>query len=364
MRRGDGFTLVEMLVVIGIIGILIATLVPTVKGVQVRAKEAAVKADCANIETGLANYAQSHGGNYPGVALDVMAPFGDHGLGDGAFYVPGSGGSLQFPVGWVFMGVIGQNGFRNFSTQSVFEQIKAAKDSATTFPNNRQRWFDSLVVTDSIQEFPANPFVTTPTSGQRERMKNTFFFAFNLNLFDPNSLNSADNWFANPSNALGGTYYMLVLARKGGTANVGTVTTDVLNPGQVYLGFNPQPLGLPPSNWSPASYSAACGFGTDEGDYFSEGDFAYIPVMSASAYEAGDSAMTVEDERFKWGTNVTGYMLFGYGSKNHKTREFEDEQREFLQTGLPGMGGAGVDTIYESQALICFEGAIYFSKKY
>jgi type IV pilus assembly protein PilA len=54
MNRKAGFTLIELLVVIGIIGILIAALVPAARGAQVRAKESAVKTQCANIDAALA----------------------------------------------------------------------------------------------------------------------------------------------------------------------------------------------------------------------------------------------------------------------------------------------------------------------
>ncbi len=56
-------------------------------------------------------------------------------------------------------------------------------------------------------------------------------------------------------------------------------------------------------------------------------------------------------------------MFFGYGHQSHANKEFEDEQREFLQVGLPGYGDQGVDTLYEYYVLNLFEGAIYFSKK-
>jgi prepilin-type N-terminal cleavage/methylation domain-containing protein len=353
MRRLKGFTLIEMLVVIGIIGILIAALVPVVKGVQVRAKEAAIKTNCANIETGLANYAQNHGGNYPGVAIDLMAPFSDHALGDPAFF---TGGGVDNPAGSVFMGIIGAQGHRNNNAASVFEQMKTIKDTALPGgASNRERWFDSLILSDALQEYPLNQFgasITSAGASSRARMKNIFYFRCDIGGgFDPSS--STNGWGS-------GLYNCALWVNKGGDGVGVTVTNDTFDTTEVHIRH--LPLGVPLGNFSPDGFSQTCKFGTDEGDYFAAGDFAYVPVLSSSATEFGDSTMSLEDERYKWGTAVTGYMLFGYGAKTHKTREFEDEQREFVSTGLPGCGGVGVDTVYENYILQCFEGAIYFSK--
>lgn len=365
MRRVKGFTLVEMLVVIGIIGILIAALVPTVRGVQTRAKEAAVRTNCANIETGLANFAQNHGGNYPGVALDAMSPFSDHALGDDDFYSFSGNGAQECSPDTVFMGIIGTFGHRNPPPEppSVFEQIKKVKDTPLVpgTPSPQRRWFDSLILTDALQEYPINLFGTDISSAGvsgRARMKNIFWFQFTIdgtNGFDPNVPGRGFDSMTTNSLAL--------WVNKGGDGVGVIVSDDALDTTEVHITHTP--MGVPlAQNWTPDGFSTACKFGTDEGDYFSAGDFAYVPVLSSSAFDFGDSAMTLEDERYKWGTAVTGYLLFGYGAKNHKTREFEDEQREFVQTGLPGCGGLGVDTQYENYALQCFEGAIYFSKHF
>lgn len=362
MRGLRGFTLVEMLVVLGIIGILIAALVPTVRGVQTRAKEAAVKTNCANIETALANYAQNHGGNYPGVALDVMAPFSDHDLGDPNYY---AGGTVDNPAGSVFMGIIGSAGHRNGSSnpslasESVFQQINDAKNTGLGGgASNYERWFDTLVLADAIQEYPVNQFGTNIASSgasSRARMKDIFYFRCDIGSgFDPGD--PANGWTS-------GLYTCALWVNKGGDGVGVTVTPDVFDTTEVHIQH--LPMGVPLSgSYSSEGFSQACKFGTDEGDYFAAGDFAYVPVLSSSAYEFGDSAMTVEDERYKWGAAVTGYILFGYGSKDRKTRDFEDEKREFKQRGLPGYGAAGIDTVYENYALQCFEGAIYFSKHY
>jgi prepilin-type N-terminal cleavage/methylation domain-containing protein len=76
------FTLLEMLVVIGIISILVAMLVVFGEPVQIKVREAVVKAHCKTIEDGLASYAANHQGLYPGFAIDINAPWPNYLMGD------------------------------------------------------------------------------------------------------------------------------------------------------------------------------------------------------------------------------------------------------------------------------------------
>ncbi|KAF0133043.1 MAG: N-terminal methylation motif domain-containing protein [Candidatus Saganbacteria bacterium] len=56
MRKRNGFTLIEVLVVVGIIGLLMAYLVPNLLSSQDRAKEAAVKAVMHSVQLAVEAY--------------------------------------------------------------------------------------------------------------------------------------------------------------------------------------------------------------------------------------------------------------------------------------------------------------------
>jgi prepilin-type N-terminal cleavage/methylation domain-containing protein len=365
MRR-DGFTLVELLVVIGIIGILVVALVPVVKGAQTKAKEATIKTNCANIESALAAYAQNHNGNYPGTAVDIIAPWPDHALGDPDLFATGGGNLRPSTTGVMVEGVLGGWGHYINSSSNVFELIKAAKDSAPDFsagPVNTGRYIDVMMASDAIQEYPANPFVTNPTTGARVRMRNIFGFNFQFGA----GFGTAGNFTG--SSQAASLYNCYLSVSQQGTAGGGlSFFDDQLDPSHswMYYAGAQWPMGGSPvvnSTTTPQAWSAACRFGPEEGDYFAPGDFAYVPVLSASANSDADSLATIENETYKWGTSVSGYLLFGYGSGEDKNKDYEQEQAAFIQEGLPGFGGAGVDTMYENYVLHLFEGAVYYSKK-
>ena len=60
-----GFTLIELMVVIGIIGILAGIAVPKVTSVKERANISVVKSDLRNIQTALEIYAMQNSDQYP-----------------------------------------------------------------------------------------------------------------------------------------------------------------------------------------------------------------------------------------------------------------------------------------------------------
>lgn len=63
--KQKGFTLIELMVVIVIIGILIAVALPNFVGAQDRAKEASLKGNMRTFQTLLETYAVDWGGVYP-----------------------------------------------------------------------------------------------------------------------------------------------------------------------------------------------------------------------------------------------------------------------------------------------------------
>ncbi|MCB1217685.1 type II secretion system protein [bacterium] len=355
MNTKQGFTLVELLVVIGIVSVLVIILAPTVRQASLTAKENAVRGNCANIEVALAQYAQNHEGNYPGVAIDTMAPWEWHALGDGELYTQGG---LAFPQQWdVANGVLGGVGHRNPSSVPVHEQIANARATLLNAGNtDYPRYFDSLLLDDALSEYPANVFSGAAGVGTR-RMQNVFGFTVSpdvINLEDPNDLN--DDTLLDP---------FLVATMEGdvsGAPGPINVSDDTISGGK-FLRHDSE--GLPLALITPAVFSQNCRWGVDDNDYFSPGDFAYIPVLTASAYPDVDNLVTLRNEFYQWSTNVTGYMIFGFGSPDSpQSDRYSTERQEFIQTGIPDMGDAGVDTRFELYVLQLFEGAVYYNKTF
>jgi prepilin-type N-terminal cleavage/methylation domain-containing protein len=348
MNTKRGFTLIELLVVIGIIGILIVALVPVTQGAIQKAKETKVKVQASQIETSLIG-----AGYFPGVAIDKMAPYEMHGLGDPVLYAGAAANAFDAAPGLLVNGVLGGYGHYNGVATGWAEQLNNVKNLPWSGNEGTKRYFDALLQSDALQEFPENPLATTG-SGERVAMRNIFTFQLDVaGGFDPSS--SFGPGMLDPTTAF---YDCALVVSGGGASGAGAIITpDTLDTLRSFLQQDPLPGGIGPEN-----FSSRCLFGTDDEDWFAPGDFAYIPILTTDA-GMGDATATLENEAYKYGVAVDGYLFFAYGSKDHKGTEFRDEQEEFMNTGLPGYGNPGVDTLYETYALMCFEGAIYYSKK-
>ncbi len=66
LKNKKGFTLVELMVVVAIIGILAATLTPQVSGLTEKARNAKAKSDLEAMKTAIIMYIDDNNGQYPG----------------------------------------------------------------------------------------------------------------------------------------------------------------------------------------------------------------------------------------------------------------------------------------------------------
>jgi len=74
MSNRDGFTLVELMIVVAVIGILAALAIPNYSSLQEHAKVAGTKSNAHTLQLAVENYAATHGGVYSVAAADIT-PF-------------------------------------------------------------------------------------------------------------------------------------------------------------------------------------------------------------------------------------------------------------------------------------------------
>jgi general secretion pathway protein G len=123
MRKKKGFTLVELVVVVMILGILAAVAAPKVMGTSARAKDNGVKQTLSVIRDAIERYAAERGGILPG-ADGLQATFKSDlqeylrgafpkcpvGLGDDTVDIDDGGGALSSDgsTSWLYSNVTGE----------------------------------------------------------------------------------------------------------------------------------------------------------------------------------------------------------------------------------------------------------------
>jgi len=161
-----GFTLVELLVVMGIILILVALAIPAVNSARNRAKDTEVKAGCNTIQSALERYAVDHGGHYPGAHWERDA-------------------NGRYEVGPALIG--GLPTFENSTTPRKDFYVPHDNDASrglsglsgepAFFPDGtaNPNQVDALVVSGYLENYPANPFLRV-SDGFKGQMGNLFLF--------------------------------------------------------------------------------------------------------------------------------------------------------------------------------------------
>jgi general secretion pathway protein G len=75
MRKNKGFTLVELVVVVMILGILAAVAAPKLIGTSARATDNGIKQTLGVVRDAIERFAAEHGGELPGATDDTEADF-------------------------------------------------------------------------------------------------------------------------------------------------------------------------------------------------------------------------------------------------------------------------------------------------
>jgi len=160
--KNTGFTLVELLVVMGIILILVSIAVPAANIARLKAKDTEVRSGCNSIQVALENFGVDHAGCYPGAHWEQDTA-GDYYVG------PGVIGALP--------SYDGSEPHKDFTTGKTAGQRLGPGDEdpflADGTPNVDVQ--DELAVSGYLTDYPANPFLKA-TGAAKSQMGNLFLF--------------------------------------------------------------------------------------------------------------------------------------------------------------------------------------------
>ena len=162
-----GFTLVELLVVMGIILILVSIAIPATNTARNKAKDTEVKSGCNQIQSALEQYSIDHGG-YPGIHWEHDSA-GNYYAGQGIIGALPSVDGGSSPRKDFFVPTVDD------PTDSTWRDpyLNDPGPAGGTIPNVSV--FDCLMTEGYLDAYPANPFLKA-SGGGKSQMCNLFMF--------------------------------------------------------------------------------------------------------------------------------------------------------------------------------------------
>ncbi|RKX31482.1 MAG: hypothetical protein DRP22_03685 [Verrucomicrobia bacterium] len=150
-----GFTLVELMVVIGIIAMLAAIAVPSYHNVRRKARETEVAKNLGTINLALQQFAADNNGKYP-YRVTAYDALGNNRLGD-------TDSSTYYPMGiWGGVLTVNPDGTPRVSyIEQTFIQPQWGPDEFRLFNQKT----DPLVGVGYLVSYPENPFLKRPMGG-------------------------------------------------------------------------------------------------------------------------------------------------------------------------------------------------------
>ncbi|MDB5161804.1 MAG: PilE-like protein [Candidatus Saccharibacteria bacterium] len=178
--RGNGFTVIELLIVIVVIGILAAIMIVSYNGVQQRAQNVGRLSDLDNIASELALYAKDNNGLYPATTnndtanwktVDVRTDSGCFNGSSQTDWIPGIGSLPQStPNTGASAGVNGNSGcylYASNGKEYVLSAWNMLSSPSTTAPYYRRLGFRSFQTATSTQFYTCNDNVTGGANGNQ-----------------------------------------------------------------------------------------------------------------------------------------------------------------------------------------------------